>query len=193
MSDDGQTLFIIHANGQSYIELGKEGTIDMYATNSVNIRTQGDLNLHADNNININAKNDLNIAANNIKINAETDISYRSGKNFSGYTLGTYTVKVNGSMSMEASGEGSYASAGTMYVNGSKINLNTGSTSVTPVEVPKIPIVTHTDTLFDKIKGWLAAPGYLLSIVSRAPAHSPWSSANQGVDVKVNNNSSRAF
>ena len=193
MSDDGQTLFIIHANGQSYIELGKEGTIDMYATNSVNIRTQGDLNLHADNNININAKNDLNIAANNIKINAETDISYRSGKNFSGYTLGTYTVKVNGSMSMEASGEGSYASAGTMYVNGSKINLNTGSTSVIPAEVPIIPIVTHTDTLFDKIKGWLAAPGYLLSIVSRAPAHAPWSNANQGVDVKVNNNSSRAF
>jgi uncharacterized protein (DUF2345 family) len=61
MSDDGQCLHIIHANGQSWVELGKEGTIDMYATNSVNIRTQGDLNLHADNNININAKNDLNI------------------------------------------------------------------------------------------------------------------------------------
>ena len=79
MSDDGQTLFIIHANGQSYIELGKEGTIDMYATNSVNIRTQGDLNLHADNNININAKKDLNIAADNIKINAETDICTEYG------------------------------------------------------------------------------------------------------------------
>ena len=193
MSDDGQTLFIIHANGQSYIELGKEGTIDMYATNSVNIRTQGDLNLHADNNININAKKNLNIAADNIKINAEKDISYRSGANFSGYTLGTYTIKNNGAMSMSAGGEGSYASAGDMYINGNKINLNTGATSVTPAEVPKIPIVAHTDTLFDKIKGWLAAPAYLLSIVSRAPAHSPWSSANQGVDVKVNNNSSGAF
>ena len=193
MSDDGQTLFIIHSNGQSYIELGKEGTIDMYATNSVNIRTQGDLNLHADNNININAKKDLNIAANNIKINAETDISYRAGGNFSGYTLGKYTIKNNGAMSMYAGGEGSYASAGTMYVNGSIINLNTGSTSVTPAEVTKIPLVAHTDTLFDKIKGWLAAPAYLLSIVSRAPAHAPWASANQGVNVKVNNNSSKAF
>ena len=193
MSDDGQTLFIIHANGQSYVELGKEGTIDMYATNSVNIRTQGDLNLHADNNININAKKDLNIAADNIKINAENDISYRAGGNFSGYTLGTYTIKNNGGMSMYAGGEGSYASAGTMYVNGSIINLNTGSTSVTPKEVPKIPIVAHTDTLFDKVKGWLAAPAYLLSIVTRAPAHAPWGSANQGVDVKVNNNSSGAF
>ena len=193
MSDDGQTLFIIHANGQSYIELGKEGTIDMYATNSVNIRTQGDLNLHADRNININAKKDLNIAADNININAEKDISYRSGANFSGYTIGKYTVKVNGAMSMAAGGEGSYASGQLMFINGSKINLNTGATSVTPAEVPKIPIVAHTDTLFDKIKGWAAVPGYLLSIVSRAPAHSPWANANQGVDAPVNNNSSGAF
>jgi hypothetical protein len=64
---------------------------------------------------------------------------------------------------------------------------------VVPAEVPKIPLVAHTDTLFDKVKGWLASPGYLLSIVSRAPAHTPWASANQGVDVKVNNNSSGAF
>jgi hypothetical protein len=193
MSDDGQTLFIVHANGQSYVELGKEGTIDMYATNSVNIRTQGDLNLHADNNININAKKDLNIAANNIKINAEADMSYRTGGNFTGYSIGTFTIKNVGSMSMVSGGEGSYASVDLMYINGKNINLNTGVTSVTPAEVPKIPIVAHTDTLFDKVKGWLAAPAYLLSIVTRAPAHTPWASANQGVDVKVNNNSSKAF
>ena len=193
MSDDGQTLFIIHANGQSYIELGKEGTIDMYATNSVNIRTQGDLNLHADNNININAKKDLNIQADNIKINVEKDIAFRNGANFSGYTLGKYTIKVQGAMSMGTSGEGSYASANDMYINGSRINLNTGATANPPPEVPKIPIVAHTDTLFDKVKGWAAVPGYLLSIVSRAPAHSPWANANQGVDAKVNNNSSGAF
>ena len=45
----------------------------------------------------------------------------------------------------------------------------------------------------DATKGWLAAPGKLLSIVSRAPAHAPWASANQGVDVKVNNNASSAL
>lgn len=190
MSDDGQTLFIIHSNGQSYIELGKEGTIDMYAMNSVNVRTQGDLNLHADNNININAKKDLNIAADNININAATNIGWRAGGNYSGYTLGTYTVKVDGSMSMFTSGQGSYASSGVMYVNGSKINLNTGSTSVTPAQVPLITQVAHTDTLHDAVKGYAAAPGLLLSIVSRAPAHAPWASANQGVDVKVTSSAS---
>jgi len=190
MSDDGQTLFIIHSNGQSYIELGKEGTIDMYATNSVNIRTQGDLNLHADNNININAKKDLNIAADNININTETDINFRAGGNFKGYTLGTYTIKVDGAMSMGAGGSGSYASSGDMFINGSKVNLNTGQTSTAPEVVAPLPTVAHTDTLFDSVKGWAAAPAKLLSIVSRAPAHAPWANANQGVDVKVSGNAS---
>ena len=185
MSDDGQTLQIIHSNGQSYVELGTEGTVDVFAMNSVNVRTQGDLNLHADNNININAKKDLNIAADNININAATNIGWRAGSNFSGYVLGTYTIKVNGSMSMSAGGEGSYASGGTMFVNGSKINLNTGSTSVTPNEVPLITQIAHTDTLNDPKVGFAAAPALLKSIVTRAPAHMPWANAGQGVDVSV--------
>ena len=83
MSDDGQTLFIIHSNGQSYIELGKEGTIDMYSTNSVNIRTQGDLNLHADNNININAEKNINIRAKeNLVLNSEKETNIRVGTDF---------------------------------------------------------------------------------------------------------------
>jgi hypothetical protein len=193
MSDDGQCLFIIHSNGQSWIELGKEGTIDMYATNSVNIRTQGDLNLHADNNINMNAAKALNISAESIAITSEKETTMRVGTDFSQYTIGKYTVKVNGSMSHYSASEGSYASKSTMYVNGEKINLNTGSASTVPQEVKPLPIVAHTDSLFDSVKGWAAAPGKLLSIVSRAPAHAPWAMAGQGVDVKVNNNASSAL
>jgi len=193
MSDDGQCLHIIHSNGQSWIELGKEGTIDMYSTNSVNVRTQGDLNLHADNNININAKKDLNIAANNININASSNIAWRSGGSFTGYALGKFTIKVDGSMSMAAAGEGSYYSDGTMYVNGKLINLNTGSASLVPAEVPLLTQVAHTDTLGDATKGFAAAPGLLTSIVSRAPAHAPWAAANQGVDVKITTSASAAL
>ena len=190
MSDDGQTLFIIHSNGQSYIELGKEGTIDMYSTNSVNIRTQGDLNLHADNNININAKKKLNIKAEDINIESEKTTSQKVGTNNSVYTMGTFTHKVDGAMSMAAGGEGSYASGGVMYVNGSKVNLNTGSTSTTPQTVPAIPILAHTDTLYDSSKGYVAAPGKLQTTVSRAPAHAPWANAGQGVDVKTSSSAS---
>ena len=193
MSDDGQCLFIIHANGQSWIELGKEGTIDMYATNSVNIRTQGDLNLHADNNININAKKDLKISAENISIETDKKMEIKAGTDFSTYTLGKYTLKTDYQMSFKSGGEASFASQNTTYINGSKINLNTGSAGVVPQEVKPLTRVAHTDTLYDATKGWAAAPGALVSIVSRAPAHSPWASANQGVDVKVDNNASANF
>jgi len=188
LSDNGQCMTIIHANGQSYIELGKEGTIDMFATNSVNIRTQGDLNLHADNNININAAKQLNILAENMNVNVDKDATFRIGANYNQYTMGQFTVKVDQAMSMFSSGDASYASDSVTFFNGSKINLNTGNASLIPKEVQLIPIVAHSDTLNDTGVGWVAAPGKLLSITSRAPTHMPWTEANQGVDVKVSGN-----
>ena len=43
----------------------------------------------------------------------------------------------------------------------------------------------HPDTLFDETVGWAAALAKIPSITSRAPAHMPWMSANQGADVEV--------
>lgn len=191
MNDTIQSLFIVHANGQSYIELGKEGTIDMYSTNSVNIRTQGDLNLHADNNININAKKDLNISAENIKMESSKETTQFSGTTFKQHTKGDHTVKVDGGMSFASKGDSSIKSGGTNYLNGGpNIKLNTGASSLTPSDVKAISKVAHTDTLFDDKKGYAAAPATLISITSRAPAHSPWASANQGVNVKVSSSAS---
>jgi hypothetical protein len=186
MSDNGQTLMILHSNGQSYIELGKEGTIDMYSMNSVNIRTQGDLNLHADNNININAKKKLSIYAESMEIETEKETLHKVGTDYNIQTKGTHTHKVTGPMSMASSGEASFASSAVTYINGSKINLNTGATGTTPADVKSLTQLAQTDTLYDKQKGFMAAPGKLLTIVSRAPAHAPWANAGQGVDVKTN-------
>ena len=185
MSDDGQVLMILHSNGQSYIELGKEGTVDIYSTNSINLRTQGDLNLHADNNVNIHATKNLNIQGENIQFNTEKEFKGRVGTDYGVFTQGKHLTKVAGAMSMESGGDISMASSAIAYVNGSKVNLNSGQTGTKPQEVPAIDKILHTDTLFDQQKGFLAAPGKLVSITSRAPAHAPWSNAGQGVDVKT--------
>jgi hypothetical protein len=190
MSDDGQTLFIIHSNGQSYIEFGKEGTIDIYATNSFNLRTKGDLNLHADNNININAKKQLNIYAEEINVNSDKNTNVRVGENFSQQTVKNHTVKVDQSMSFLSKSNSSFKSDAVTYINGSKINLNTGSSPTTPADVKPLPIVQHTDTLFDSTQGWVPAPSKLPSINSRVPAHTPWTDANKGVDVKIDESAS---
>ncbi len=186
MNDFAQTLFIIHANGSSYIELGKEGTIDLYSTNSVNVRTQGDLNLHADNNININAKEDLNISAKNLHVESIEDTTQYTGKTFKHYTEGDHTLKVDSRMTFESKGDSMVKSGGTNYVKGGpNVNLNTGESGLAPEIVKQITIIAHSDTLRDQEKGYIPAPGKLPSIVTRAPAHMPWINANQGVDVKT--------
>lgn len=186
MNDAIGTFYIVHASGKSYIEMGKEGTIDMYSTNSVNIRTHGDLNLHADNNININAMNDLNISATNIKMESSQDTSQFTGGKLKQHTKGDHTLKVESKMSLESSGDSMIKSGGTNYLKGGpNVKLNTGESSLIPEKVESIQKIAHTDTLYDKEKGYIAAPAKLPSIVSRAPAHSPWAAANQGVNVKT--------
>lgn len=188
MSDDGQTLMILHSNGQSYVELGKEGTVDIFSTNSINMRTQGDFNIHADRHINLHAMENLNIQAKNIHTNSEEETKSRAGKDYKIESLTNFTVKAASAYAVSAGGEASMVAGGQAFVNGSKVNLNSGSPGLSPASVPIIPLVAQTDTLFDEEKGWAAAPGKLLSIASRTPAHFPWANAGMGVDVKTSGN-----
>lgn len=190
MSDDGQTLMILHSNGQSYIELGKEGTVDIYSTNSINMRTQGDLNLHADQNVNIHAMENFNIQAKNLHVNTEEDMKLRSAKDIKTHALNNFTIKAGAAFAAASGADASMAAGGSAYINGSKVNLNSGSASTQPQAIDIIPIIAQTDTLYDEKKGFLAAPGKLLTIASRAPAHAPWANAGQGVDVKTDLNAS---
>jgi len=82
MSDDGECFYITHANGQSWLEFGKSGTVDVYSSNSVNVRTQGTINLHADEDININAGKKLNIqSGTGIDINSNGNVNVESTAN----------------------------------------------------------------------------------------------------------------
>lgn len=184
MSDDGQTLMILHSNGQSYIELGKEGTVDIFSTNSINMRTQGDFNIHADRDINMHAMENFNLQAKNIHTNSEEVTKSRAGKDYNISSLNNFTVKSGAAAAINAGGQASLAAGAEAFINGSKVNLNSGSASTSSLEVPIISLNAQADTLFDKQVGWVAAPAKLLSIASRAPAHYPWVSAGMGVDIK---------
>lgn len=184
MSDSGQVLTIIHANGQSYIELGKEGTVDVYSSNSINLRSQGDINFHADRDLNLHAKRNLNMFGENVKIEADKNLSNLSGKDFTNYAAGKYTLKVDTMMSLESTGPSSFKSATVTFINGKVVLLNTGFSPIMPGIVPPIPKINHVDTTFSQNKTWMnPSPDPLLSVTSRAPAHMPWAAANKGVDV----------
>jgi hypothetical protein len=184
MSDSGNFFYIIHANGQTWIEFGVEGTVDVYATNSVNIRTKGDINLHADRDINMFAGRNLNAkSVEATHIEAMTDMTITSQGAWTAYSKSTIGIKADGTLTLNSAG-GSWGGGDSLVFQAGGIDLNGPSAS--QVETPNpLTKTLLDDTEFDTSKGWIVKPEGLESIVSRAPTHEPYPYHNKGVDVEV--------
>jgi hypothetical protein len=66
MHDTEQTIYISNAHGNSWVELSKDGSINVYSKSGFNLRSEGNVNIHSDQNINFNAVGNIymNKAAN---------------------------------------------------------------------------------------------------------------------------------
>ena len=184
MSDDGDCLYICHANGQSWIELGQEGTLDVYTTNSVNIRSQGTINLHADEDINMFAGGKINMkSTKGTTMQSDTDMTVSNKGQLTLFSQAGIGLKTPGTLAM-TSQLGSWAASSTLSFNGNKLNLNGGPKTevATPAGLTKylLPKVE-----FNASAGWVANPTGLESIVTRAPTHEPYPYHNKGVSVSV--------
>ena len=184
MSDDGNFLYIIHANGQAWLELGQEGTLDVYATNSVNVRTQGTINLHADKDINMFAGGKINMkSAGGTNIETEKKLTLSSTEETIMYSKARIAVRADGSLAL-VSRKGSWNAGSDMTLQAGGIDLNGGSAE--NVEPPKkLEKYVMPDTEFNQATGWQISSTGLESIVTRAPAHEPWPFHNKGVSVEV--------
>lgn len=184
MSDSGNFFYIIHANGQTWIEFGVEGTVDVYATNSVNIRTKGDINLHADRDINMFAGR--NIRAKSVEathLEAMTDMTITSQGAWTAYSKSTIAVKADGTLALNSAG-GSWGAGPSLILQAGGIDFNGPAAPVVAAPNPLTKTLLD-DTEFDTSKGWVVKPEGLESIVTRAPTHEPYPYHNKGVDVKI--------
>ena len=184
MSDDGDCFYICHANGQAWIEMGQEGTLDVYTTNSVNLRTQGTINLHADEDINMYAGGSLNIKSTKDTIfQSEGDIALSNKGSMTLFSQGTVGIKSAGTVAI-SSQLGSWAAESELSFNGSKLQLQGGA----KIEVQAPPGLTtylHPKVDFNASSGWEAIPSTVESIVTRAPTHEPYPYHNKGVSTSV--------
>lgn len=184
MSDSGDFFYITHANGQTWIELGLQGTVDIYSTNSVNIRTKGDINFHADRDINMYAGRNINAKSKeNIVIEAENDMSATAQQNMTLYSRSVIGVKSDGELKLQSS-DGSWQGGSTLTFTAKGIDLNGPTAPAVTKPKPLVKTVMN-DTEFDTQLGWQVKPNALESIVTRATTHEPYSYHNQGVDVVV--------
>jgi len=184
MNDSGDFFYITHANGQTWLEFGREGTVDVFSTNSVNIRTQGDINMHADRNINMYAGGNIQVkTANAMSLEAMTDLNISAQRDFKIYSKNTIGIKADGSLALN-SASGSWNGGDALLFTAGGIDLN--GPAAPEVTAPKpIAKILLADTEFDTARGWQVKDDALETIVPRAPTHEPYPYHNLGVDVKV--------
>jgi hypothetical protein len=184
MSDTGNFFYIVHANGQTWIEFGVEGTVDVYATNSVNIRTKGDINLHADRDINMFAGRYLKMKSKqDMQLETDTFLSVQSKENITLYSKNTIGVKADGTLTLN-SASGSWGAGSALILQAGGIDLN-GPAADTVANPQPLTTTLLDDTEWDTSKGWIVKPNGLKSTVSRAPTHEPYPYHNKGVDVEI--------
>lgn len=188
MSDDGDCFYITHANGQTWIEFGKQGTVDVYASNSVNVRTQGTINLHADQNINMYAGGSIKMKAkNNLVLEGTGTVQLYSENTMALYCKSALTVRGDGTLALKGK-QSSWDGGSSLNFKGGVINLN--GAAVLPVPgVKSMQGYKLADTFFDQTTGWTPKAGSLETIVTRAPTHEPYPYHNKGVNVSTNLNS----
>lgn len=183
MSDDGDCFYIIHANGQTWLEFGKQGTVDVFSTNSVNIRTQGTINLHADKDINMYAGSSINIKSKIVKIEAEAELALTGTGKLTAYSKNLVGIKSDGSLALKSNSSGSWDAGNSMQLKAGCINLNGGGGAATVQTPTPLKDLSLADTKFVNGTGWQVEFGKLKTIVTRAPTHEPYPYHNQGVNA----------
>jgi hypothetical protein len=183
-NDSDECIHIIHANGLSWAELGKEGTVDVYGANSVNVRTAGHLNLHADKNVNINANEHVNIKGKK-SVNIESDkmIQIISEKDYILYAKMSLKVKSDGTIEQQSATTTKTTSGATMsIVGGPIVNINSGGAA----NVSKPKNIVKRDLADVAFSGgeWKITDS-VETIVTRMTTHEPYPLHNRGVDVKI--------
>ena len=184
MSDSGDFFYITHANGLAWFELGAQGTLDVYATNSINLRTRGDINLHADRNINMYAGGSIKAkAAEDITLQADADLTAIAQQNLRLYSKNYIGIKADGSLALQST-SGSWNGGGALKFTAGGIDLN--GPAADSVSAPNNLTVTKLDdTTFSSATGWIVKTDGLDSIVTRAPTHEPYPYHNKGVDIEI--------
>lgn len=184
-SDDGDCIHIIHSNGQSWIELGREGTVDVYAVNSINFRTDGQFNIHSEKSINMYAKEEINMVAKDlIHVESEKDIVVISHENTKAHIKEDFEITTDGQFQLKVEKDILQTASGNMSLTAERIDLNGGPVaSITPPE--ELEKIKLPEVEWEEGEGWVVKEEKIETIVERVPTHEPYPGHNLAVEELV--------
>jgi hypothetical protein len=155
MDDSNGLIYIINRNGTSWVEMNRNGDIDIYCAKSLNIGTPGDINMTAGGSINMQAGRALNLQANGatgVKIAAPS---------------GSVDIFAHSNLQLQADANGNIRVGGNLRTTAPRIDLNGP-----PALAAQTPVINEL----------AGNTGATQSIATRVPEAEPW---NGHLDVST--------
>ena len=162
-------IYIGNSKGTTWIELTSDGKIDIFANDSINIRTKKDFNFYADRDINIEAKRNVNIkAGEEMQLETGLDWNVIVGKNGKISLSTDLDVNAGGHIYNTSGGANHTKAGGNIVETAPNIHMNGPAAATAPTAQ-----VLKTHNLPD-----VASPGAdlteMVSILRRVPTAEPY-------------------
>jgi len=155
LNDSEGIIYVGNSTGTVWIELGNQGTMDVFANDSINFRSKN-INFHADENIKFHSKGYTQVVSENeLHLESGEDLAISSGGD-AGFTSKKFTLNASGQMNLTGGATASIKASGVMAVSGSIVMLqgpSLGAQQVKPVRPQQKadPQVGATVTTVDRL------------------------------------------
>ena len=119
-------IYITNSRGTAWIEFTSDGKIDIYAKDSISVRTENDINFYADRDINFEAGRNINLkTAERFQIESGADYNLIIGADGKITTTGNLDINTGGTNKFTSGGDTHILAANTA-IDGGNINFNSG-------------------------------------------------------------------
>ena len=121
MHNTEDIIYIINAQGTTWIELTNNGKIDIYAQDSISMHTEQDINIKTERDINFEAMRNVHIKANEeIYFESLKNTNFKIGENFWLETGKNTNIKIGAELNIESAND-------TNLKAGAKISMESGA------------------------------------------------------------------
>ena len=172
LNDTQGVIYIGNANGTTWIELNNNGTVDVYAKDSINFRSKN-LNFHADQNIKFHSKGYTQLVSEQQMHVEGKEQLVMTSEGEAGITGTGLHLNSGGSLFATAKSQAFINAGGVMSVAGALVLLQ-GPKTPAKTAVP-VNALTKDDVSFDREAGQYATSDLpLQTTVDRAVTHEPF-------------------
>jgi len=134
MHDTDGIVYIANGSGNAYIEMQKNGRIDVYSgVGGINLRTEGDFNLHSDSNINMHAGGQIRFSSTNEIIKSAGTYMLNLGDKgiFNSAQSGSIRDYARDGLTSFTDGQQLHGASGQIHLAGAQVHFNSTSASTT--------------------------------------------------------------